>query len=282
MNPPTSPELLDIAATVLPGVDLTAAQVRRGQDHDVVLVADVAAIRVTRHSAAATLLPRRLELLRRLAEVGLPFATPEPLTDAVKVGGRAAAATTWIRGGPDPGRRPGPTVLAALLGALKDVDPGDLADVLDRPHAYAGRERWYELMVDEAVPRLPRRLRAEALARTDQAAALPPVEASLVHGDLAGYNVHWGERGDVVGVVDWDLAQPFDPAVDAACLAGFGWDALRRAVDDDTFNRAMTWWRTFGIEQIVAAVLNDDRESDIEKYVARTVSWLDKTPPSTS
>lgn len=59
-----------------------------------------------------------------------------------------------------------------------------------------------------------------------------------MHGDLAGENVLWDDRGRVVGVIDWDN--------------------VRAAVDPTTYTRARTWARTFGIEQIVAAVLKDD------------------------
>ena len=61
----------------------------------------------------------------------------------------------------------------------------------------------------------------------------------LVHGDLGGDNLRWTPDGAVGGVIDWDLAQPFDPAVDAACLASwYGWDNLSHAVDAETFQPA--------------------------------------------
>lgn len=41
------------------------------------------------------------------------------------------------------------------------------------------------------------------------------VEPGLVHGDLAGTNLLWRADGTVSRVLDWDLAQAFDPAVDA-------------------------------------------------------------------
>jgi aminoglycoside phosphotransferase (APT) family kinase protein len=274
-SPPA--ELLDVAAEVLPDTDLTYSRATRGQDHDVLLVPQVAAVRVARHDVAAAAMPRRTALLVRLAGMGLPFAVPEPLTDMVRVGGRAVVATSWVPGAVRSRGDADPESLAAVLRALREVTVDDLGDVLDRPHAYAGRERWYELMLQEAIPRLPVRLRDEARRRTDQAAALPPEEACLVHGDLAGENVHWDERGRVVGVIDWDLAAPFDQAVDVACLAFFGWDSVRAAVDPTTYARARTWSRTFGIEQIVAAVLNDDPRSSVDGFVEATVRWLDQS-----
>jgi hypothetical protein len=96
-------------------------------------------------------------------------------------------------------------------------------------------------------------------------------------GISAARNVHYDARGSVVGVLDWDLAQPFDPAVDAACLAWHGWDTVRATVDELTFRRARIWWRTFGYEQLGAAVLNGEPPEIIERYVAGTIAWLAQT-----
>lgn len=269
-------ELLAVAAKVLPNTDLTCSRATRGQDHDVLLVPGVAAVRVSRHEAAAASMPRRTALLGRLAQAGLPFAVPEPLTDVCYVGGRVAVATSWVAGAARPAGDAEVESLVQVLSAMREVKLEEVEDLLDQPHAYAGRERWYELMLQEAVPRLPARLRDEARRRTDEAATLEPVEACLVHGDLAGENVHWDDRGRVVGVIDWDLAAPFDQAVDVACLAYFGWDNVRAAVDSTTYARARTWSRTFGLEQIVAAVLNQDPRSSLDAFVDSTVRWLDQ------
>ena len=64
-----------------------------------------------------------------------------------------------------------------------------------------------------------------------------------------------GESTRIVGVLDWDLAAAWDPAVDAACLAWCGWDTVRAAVDPAVYGRACTWWATFGIEQVGAAIV---------------------------
>lgn len=127
-------------------------------------------------------------------------------------------------------------------------------------------------MLDEVVPRLPSHLRAEAKGRVEDALALEPVEASLVHGDLAGHNMLWAEDGRLIGVLDWDFAQPYDPAIDVACLAWHGWDAVRAAVGAETFARARTWYRTFGIEQIAAALVHG---WDVESAAERAAAWLE-------
>ena len=81
--------------------------------------------------------------------------------------------------------------------------------MLGPPHAYCGAEHWAQVIEAEVVPRLPPRWHVEVRGRSEAALALPAVVPSLVHGDLAGENVHYDARGIVVGVLDWDLAQPF-------------------------------------------------------------------------
>ena len=86
----------------------------------------------------------------------------------------------------------------------------------------------------------------------------------------------WLETGDLVGVIDWDLAQAFDPAVDVACLAVWhGWDAVRRAVDAATYRRARTWAGTFTMEQLVRAVLDGARPEEMAARVRRVSRWMD-------
>lgn len=270
-----SPDLLEIAAVLMPNVDCAGARVARGQFHDVVLLPGVAALRVARRPAAAAQLPRRLALLDRLGQLNLPFAVPEPLTDAVRVGERVAAAVSWLPGKPLPPGEGHPARLGALLASLANVSLDDVADLLDRPHAYAGGDDWYDLLMKEAIPLLPERLQGTAKRNVDAAAALPPMPACLVHGDLGGANLHWDENGNLLGVLDWDLAQPFDQAVDVACLAQQGWDNVRAAVDQSTYERARVWWRTFGIEQIVAALVNGEPDDVVNRFVESTVRWVD-------
>ncbi|MEV4473077.1 phosphotransferase [Nonomuraea sp. NPDC049504] len=169
-----------------------------------------------------------------------------------------------------------PAKLRHVLEALASVDVTRLADVLDEPHAYADRDRWAELLTEEVVPRLPARLRTEARRRVDAALGLDDVPPSLVHGDLAAGNMHWSAGGELIGVLDWDLAQPFDPAIDAACLAWHGWDTLRQAVDAATYRRARAWAATFGIEQVAAALAAGEPPDVIERYVESATQWLEK------
>jgi len=271
------PQLANVVRVLLPDASVGGARLARGQFHDVVLLPGAAAVRIARRPAAAAELPRRTELLKRLARAELPFAVPVPLSDVLTVDGLTAVALSWVDGVPaekgtgDPGR------IRQLLRSLAEVQMPSLDGVLGPPHAYCGGPRWAEVIATEIIPRLPSRWRADVERRTEDALALPDAPPSLVHGDLGGENVHYDARGSVVGVLDWDLAQPFDPAVDAACLAWHGWDTVRAAVDDLTFRRARIWWRTFGYEQLGAAVLNGEPPEIIERYVAGTIAWLTQT-----
>jgi aminoglycoside phosphotransferase (APT) family kinase protein len=270
-------QLLDVADALLPGAPWERARLGRGGSHEVVLLPGVAAVRVANHPVAAAELPRRCQLLARLDKAGLPFAVPVPLTEVATVHGRVAVALSWVPGDPTPRGEGDPAGLRQLLDTLSSVALDDLDDLLGPCHAYAGGERWPELMA-EVCALLPAEWRAEAVARLDAAQALPAVPPRLVHGDLAGENLHWDPAGrSCVGVLDWDFAQPFDPAVDAACLAWHGWSTLRRAVDRETYHRARTWYLTFGLDQIAVALLRGDPARVLAEEVAQAVAWLDRT-----
>ena len=272
--------LADVARSFVPDSSLGKARLARGQFHDVVLVPGVAAVRIARRPAAAAQLPRRTELLRRLARMQLPFAVPVPLSDVLVVDGLTAVVVSWIDGAPGEKGTGQPGPLRQMLAALAEVPIPMLTDVLGPPHGYCGGSRWAEVITTEVLPRLPAGWRDEVRRRTEEALALPDIEPSLVHGDLGGDNVHYDAQGAVVGILDWDLAQPFDPAVDAACLAWHGWNTVRAAVDETTYRRSRIWWRTFGYEQIGAAVLNGEPPEIIERYVAETIAWLERTGAS--
>jgi hypothetical protein len=78
-------------------------------------------------------------------------------------------------------------------------------------------------------------------------------------------------------VLDWDLAQPFDHAVDAACMAWHGWENVRAAVDAETYRRAGVWYLTFGIEQVAAALLAGEPPESLDRRGERAAAWLEQT-----
>jgi aminoglycoside phosphotransferase (APT) family kinase protein len=272
---PPGPREAAVVEALLPGAALDRAGVVASGQHDVVLIPEVAAVRIARGRPAAEALPRRTAVLDVIARAGLPFATPRPLGPVVSTPEWTAVAVSWLPGREAPAGDGDPVVLRGLLDALAAVDLEPFDGLLDVPHGYAGGDRWEEL-VTGAVALLPARLHASAHRRIAEALALDPVPPRLVHGDLAGPNVHWSPGGRLLGVLDWDLAQPFDPAVDAACLAyTHGWPVLERTVDAPTYRRARVWSATFSIEQLVKYLLDGVDAATMDRYVANVTRWMD-------
>jgi aminoglycoside phosphotransferase (APT) family kinase protein len=268
--------LLEIAEALVPGAPMDTARLTQGSHHHVVLLPGVAAVRISRHAAAAAALPRRTEVLRLVAAAGLPFAVPEPLTPVRGFEDRAAVAVSWIDGAELPRDAASPAQLGALLGALAEValTPA-LREVLSRTNEDAAGRPWAEFVADHVLARLPVRWRDEGRRRLDAALALEPVAPSLVHGDLGAANAHWGPDGSLVGVLDWDLARAFDPALDAALLSWYGWDVVAGAVDGATFRRARVWDGLFGSEHFIA-ILNGIADEQVERLVPYLVGWLER------
>ncbi|MDP9866958.1 MULTISPECIES: phosphotransferase family protein [Streptosporangium] len=134
-----------------------------------------------------------------------------------------------------------------------------------------------DILAEDVIPRLLGKWRDDGRRRLEDALALEPVPDCLVHGDLGGDNIHWSADGKLIGVLDWDRAQLFDPAVDAATIGWVhGWDNLREAVDSATYRRAQVWDRTFGVTHLVAAL--DGRPlAHVDSYVRHIVAWLEQS-----
>jgi aminoglycoside phosphotransferase (APT) family kinase protein len=268
-----APGLLEIASALLPGTSLkNATPATEGNIHDVLLVPGVAAVRVSRRPLAAASMPKRVEVLRRLASASLPFQVPEPLTPVTMFGDRAAVAVSWIDGAGLPEGAGDPMRIAEVLEAVRSVPLDDgLLEVLD---GRAEGPSWSVIIAEELLPRLPERWQDEARRRLDAAQALEPVPDALVHGDLSGSNVHWSADGKLLGVLDWDMAMPGDPAIDAAQMAWHGWENVRRAVSADTYRRARTWDALFGVGHLVAT-MNGRPMTSPDGFIAAVVPWLE-------
>ncbi|EME97971.1 phosphotransferase [Streptomyces mobaraensis NBRC 13819 = DSM 40847] len=278
--------LLAIAEAALPGQRWHGARVLRHPSHDVLLLPGTAAVRVARTPSAAAVLPRQAELLRRLARLDLPFKIPGPLSEVVTVQGRTGVALSWVYGWPTPrpyGHERGrllsfrPERFSELLGVLSEVDCGPLQDVLGVPHEGVGGHGWGELMLGEVIPRLPWTRRREARRRIGQAQGLPVPEPRLVHGKLDADNLLWDGRRRLVGVLGWDRAQLFDPALDTAWLFGQQWDPRRAGADREQMRRIRIWVRTLGLEPLARAILDHESEEHLAYEVGKTVAWLDQT-----
>ena len=250
------------------------ARVELGGSHEVLVLPHVGVVRAARTVYAAAQMPRNLRLLDTLRNLGLPFAVPRPLSDAVELNGRTVSAVSWIAGSPLPRGAGAPDGLGGILAALRAVDLHLLRPDLNVPHAYAGGAHWAHVMLSRVIPLLPRDVCADGRRRVEAAISLDPVEPTLVHGDLAGANLLWHDDGSLSGVVDWELASAGDPAIDAACLAWFGWPNVRAITDDGTFRRAGVWFETFGLEQLAAAVLHERPPDQLAVAAERAAAWL--------
>ncbi|MGW4959212.1 phosphotransferase family protein [Nonomuraea sp. NPDC004186] len=270
-SPMSAGELLEIADALLPGRSLDSARVTEGNLHHVVLLPGTAAVRVSKRPSSAEAMPRRMEVLREIAGAGLPFAMPEPLTPVTRFGERAAVAVSWIDGEEQPEGQGDPDQIGKLLRAVREVPVTPRL----RQLLYAPREQgWAEVLAQQVVPRLPDRWRDECRRRLEAASALEPVPDALVHGDLGGANVHWGRDGRLVGVLDWDQAHLFDPAIDAALMAWHGWDTIRLAVDPETYRRARAYDALFGVGHLVG-ILDGRPLVNVDGYVRSIVAWLE-------
>lgn len=278
MSQPVSADLLEIAAALVPDAPLGSARLaEQGNLHHVVLFPGVAAVRISKRPSAAAELPRRVEILRAVAAAGLPFAVPEPLTAVTTFGERAAVAVSWIDGEWLPEGIGDPAAFGLLLEALRGVDISpELEAVLHTPRRYAAGLGWADILNDEVMPRLPTKWRNGVRQRLDTLLAIEEVPARLVHGDLGGSNVHFGEDGTVTGVLDWDLAILSDPAIDAALVATWhGWDVLRSATDEETYRRAWAWEHAVGVGHL-HAVFGGKPLSHVDGLVRSVVAWLEE------
>ncbi len=267
-------ELYEIAEALLPGVRLDGARVAEdGNIHDVLLVPGVAAVRVSRRPLAAASMPRRVQVLQALGDAGLPFVVPVPLTPVVMFGERAAVAVSWVEGSPLAEGEGSPEQVAEVLRAVREVPlTSELLAVLD------DRDRgpvWSDLLVSEVLPRLPERWQPVVQESLDALLAIAPMPDALVHGDLGASNVHWSSSGELVGIVDWDLAMPGDAAIDTALMAYHGWDTVRQAVSADEYVRARTWDAIVGVEHLVA-FMNGRPLTSPDGFVRAVVGWLER------
>ncbi|USX49077.1 aminoglycoside phosphotransferase family protein [Lentzea sp. HUAS12] len=268
-----SPDLVEIASALLPGVRLDkAVRATEGNIHEVLLVPGVAAVRVTKGPLTTASMPRRVEVLRHLASAGLPLQVPQPLGPVTTFGDRAAVAVSWIDGTHLPEGVGDPAQIAEVLDAVRSVPlTGSLLEVVDDR---AQGPSWSAIVTEEILPRLPVGWQAEGRRRLDAVLALEPVSDALVHGDLSGSNVHWSGNGKLLGVLDWDMAMPADPAVNAAQMAWHGWENVRRAVSAETYRRARTWDALFGVGHLVAT-MNGRPMSSPDGFIRAIVPWLE-------
>lgn len=289
-----------LAEHLHPGPDWRGGHVAEGGQFHLVLVAEGSAVlRMARDVAQAAELARRTALVDALAPE-LPFAVPRSLSgvwrdprvpsgdatgqDALTAGHDAGASTQQDTGGlpdwqvpaavvqeyiPGAAHEPhagDPAALRSILEALEAVRIDPIRHLLAPPFAYRGP--WTESKIAATLDALREHApdpATGAAAVVDAARVLAAlrefaeVPAALVHGDLAGHNVHWA-GGRVAGILDWDLASAWDPALNVAYLAAWHGRELvgELARDADEARRARVWDGAMRLEGVYNATLRAD------------------------
>jgi len=280
MARPPLPAETALAEEIFPGPDWASGTVEEGGQAHLVLVArGEAVLRMARTPEAAADLGRRSALVDALAPQ-LPYRLPRTLAPPWHAEGRAAVVQEYVPGAAHPPHslpHGGARVLAALVRDLAAVDVEPLRPLLAEPFAFRGA--WTAEKAATVLAAVPEDLAADAATVVEAVGAFadasggwgpavppgaagpvgPVGPAGLVHGDLAGHNMHWTE-GRVAGILDWDLAAAWDPALNAAYLGLWhGRDVLPEiARDAGEAARADVWIGAMGLDALHDALRRTD------------------------
>ncbi len=267
----------------LAAADWAAGTVEEGgQFHRVLVLPGVGAVRMPRHAVAAGRLPANVALVQALATTArLPVALPVPLTEVVTgADGAAAVVQEYLPGQAHPPHEGDPVVLRGLCEALAAVDTSVLEPHLAPPFAYRGPWTVTRTRTVRELPGLLREVHGGRLWDGEWTAEHPAVSAaafpqtveellealvgwtrepvvdpSLVHGDLAGHNMRWARVGGAwtpTGILDWDLASAWDPALNPAYLALWHGEEKLAAIarDPAEARRARVWLGWMALETL--------------------------------
>lgn len=277
-----------------------------------------AVLRMARTPQAATHLPRNLQLLDALAASDqLPYQVPVGLSEIVpgangagNLGetGKSTAAVLqqYIPGQAHPPHTGDLQDLRSICEHLAAVDTKPLQPYLAEPFTFRGRWTAAKTEVVQQLPtRLPEQVRnlpwpdffvhssperfpsaVSLITETVTAwTAQPPVTPSLVHGDLAGHNMHWlpvpGEqRWQLHGILDWDLACIWDPALNPAYLSLWhGEEKLPDITRDrDELQRARVWLGAMALESLYDTALRVEqvRPKRWLRLLSKTLPRIDR------
>lgn len=274
---PTPPAHV-LAALVGSALDAAGARghsvewVEHGSSSLVGLAGEVA-VRVARAREGSAELRRAQALVDALPP--LPFDVPRSVADAVEVEGWVAAPVQRVAGATTAPTPPVADRVLEMIDAIHAVPLEPLGDLLAPPRVFMGGPDWQHVLTERVVPLLPAELRSDALDRVQRLAALPAVEPVLNHGDLGSTNVHW-DGPVVVGVLDWDLASPEDPAGDVAAAAwSFGvWEEATERFGPEVIGRAWAFRRSFPLQVLAFAVLQGRPPHEVERVAVRVARAL--------
>ncbi|GAA4760681.1 phosphotransferase family protein [Citricoccus nitrophenolicus] len=226
----------------------------------------------------------------------LPFAVPAPLSEVVTAPsgeamglreGTAAVVQRFLPGQPHPPHEGDPELLRGVCEVLAGIETAPLVPHLGPPFGFRGPWAAEKVAVVQALPELLTRMygsdawTGSGAASADRWAGTvtaltgtatrwtecPVVPPSLVHGDLAGHNMRWqrrspggdGGRWELTGILDWDLAAVWDPALNPAYLALWHGEEKLEAIARDAAEawRARVWLGCMALESLYDASLRE-------------------------
>ncbi|GAB3620450.1 hypothetical protein GCM10027417_17110 [Glutamicibacter endophyticus] len=257
----------EFARDFYPSVDWEQATINTGgQFHRVLIAEGQAVIRMARTKQASDDMPRSVQLHARTNEL-LDYQVPRPLSGVGRFQDLNAVVMSYVPGTAHPPHQGDPHVLRRVVTELARIPLGELEGLLAEPFAFRGP--WTETRIAETYNGLPVELRAPAQALWAQLPMLAQVPAGLVHGDLAGHNMHWVD-GELVGLLDWDLAAGWDPALNSAYLGLWhGRELIEKiAPDPATAHRAKIWLGLMALERVSDTLSRDDNPR-MDKLLAK-------------
>ncbi|KAA0977628.1 aminoglycoside phosphotransferase family protein [Paeniglutamicibacter gangotriensis] len=250
---------IELATTLHPAADWNAAHVDTGgQFHEVLVAPGEAVMRMSRTPEAAAAMQRRVDLIQAL-EGQFSFLLPSALGRVWHDAGFSAVIQRYVPGAAHLPHAGDITALRGVLAELAAVDLGPLEGLLAPPFTFGGP--WTPDKIESTLEVLPQNLAVAAQQVLDAVDSFAEVPASLVHGDLAGHNMRWRE-GKLLGVIDWDLAAAWDPALNTAYLASWHGHDFIEAIAPSAQEawRARIWLGAMGLESVFDASLDPQRD----------------------
>ena len=216
-----------------------AQVVERGKDHVILIADELAVARLPRKTD-----PQLARTTQLMEQLDLPWLLPKPLS-AVGDG----VLQSYIPGTAHSHGTGDARTLAEIINVFADYDTTGL--VLNVPFAQRGRFTKAMLSALDAVvaDHMAWEIAEHVHSWTDDG-----VGAGLVHGDLAGHNMHWVD-GELVGILDWDYAARWDTALNATYLSL--WHGVDPEAITPTPHRARVWSGALGLYSLANALTWD-------------------------
>lgn len=214
----------------------TAQVVERGKDHVLLIAEGLAVARIPRRDDPD--FGRKMRLLQQLA---LPWQVPVPLSQV-----DGGVIQPFLPGTAHPHGSGDPDTLASIVESFADYDTSALK--LNEPFAQRGRftpamlGSLEEVVEDRSVWAIAEHVHGWTDDRTG---------AGLVHGDLAGHNMHWID-GELASILDWDYAAVWDTALNATYLSL--WHGVAPEEFSATPHRARVWSGALGMYALADAL----------------------------